>query len=267
MNLSAIKLGADPELFIVDPFTNEYVSSIGLIGGSKDSPRALPRDGFYAQEDNVLLEFNIPPCETVIGWKASLKYGMLAARELLPPFYGLRVQGSATFTEAQLQKPEANLFGCDPDNNAWTDEPNPIPEIPKNGLRTAGGHIHVGYEKPNRVLSMYLVRAMDKYLGIPSILMDKDTERRRLYGKAGAYREKGYGVEYRTLSAFWLQSDKLMEWAWHQTMRAIEHVNALEAPEHDTVTADQELIVSTINNADEEKARELVTRYNLALVA
>ena len=267
MNLSAIKLGADPELFITDSFAGEYVSSIGLIGGTKDAPRPLPRDGFYVQEDNVLLEFNIPPCETKDAFIEALKYGMRASRELLPEFYGVRVQASAFFTEGQLQRPEANLFGCDPDNNAWTDEPNPVPEPPQNGMRTAGGHIHIGYENPKRILSLYLVRAMDKYLGIPSIIMDKDNQRRRLYGKAGSYREKGYGVEYRTLSSFWLMSDKLMGWAWDQTMRAIEHINALEDPDHDPVSADQKIIVDTINNGDVKVAKELVEKYNLALVA
>lgn len=267
MNLSKIKIGADPEVFIIDPFTDQYISSIGLLGGSKDAPKPLPRDGFFVQEDNVLMEFNIPPCESKADFIEALRYGMMASKDLLPPFYGIRTQASAHFPESELQKPEANIFGCDPDNNAWTEEPNPVPDPPKNGLRTAGGHIHVGYEQPNRLLSVYLVRAMDKFLGLPSIIMDTDTERRRLYGKAGAYREKSYGVEYRTLSSFWLKSDKLMGWAWDQTRRAIDHINTITEPDQDPISQDRDLIVSTINNGDVKAAKELVERYKLALVA
>ena len=55
-----MKIGADPELFLVDA-AGAFVSSIGLIGGSKDHPRPLPiGDGFAVQEDNVTLEYNIP---------------------------------------------------------------------------------------------------------------------------------------------------------------------------------------------------------------
>ncbi len=39
-------------------------------------------------------------------------------------------------------------------------------------------------------------------------MYDKDTERRGMYGKAGAFRPKPYGVEYRTLSNAWLSNDE-----------------------------------------------------------
>ena len=58
--------------------------------------------------------------------------------------------------------------------------------------------------------------------------MDTDQKRRTLYGKAGAYREKSYGVEYRTLSSFWLKTDDFINWAYTQTMRAVDKVNNLE---------------------------------------
>lgn len=65
---------------------------------------------------------------------------------------------------------------------------------------------------------------MDLHLGVPSLVLDKDTERRKLYGKAGAFRPKPYGVEYRTLSNFWIWSEENIKWAWDQTNKAIQFV-------------------------------------------
>jgi len=47
-----------------------------------------------------------------------------------------------------------------------------------------------------------LIKLLDIILGITSVLMDNRTnkERRKMYGKAGDYRLKSYGIEYRVLS-------------------------------------------------------------------
>jgi len=65
---------------------------------------------------------------------------------------------------------------------------------------------------------------MDLFLGVPSVLIDDGKERKKLYGKAGAYRYKPYGVEYRTLSNFWVFEPGLIDWVWNQTEKALTHV-------------------------------------------
>ena len=65
---------------------------------------------------------------------------------------------------------------------------------------------------------------MDLFLGVPSVTLDSDTRRRELYGKAGAYRAKDYGVEYRTLSNFWIWKDSLKDWVYDQTQKAVDFV-------------------------------------------
>src|SRR5690606_5853835 len=92
--------------------------------------------------------------------------------------------------------------------------------------RTCGGHIHIGYDSPDFIVSEDIVHAMDTVLGLESINLDKDDRRREMYGKAGCFRVKDYGVEYRTLSNFWLQSDELKKWAYNKTLEAIEMVNS-----------------------------------------
>ncbi len=39
---------------------------------------------------------------------------------------------------------------------------------------------------------------------MPAIILDKDKVRTRNYGKPGNFRPKPYGMEYRTLSNFWI---------------------------------------------------------------
>ena len=57
--LTQISIGSDPEVFI--SFKNKIVPSFDLIKGTKNAPRPLAKKGFFVQEDNVALEFNIPP--------------------------------------------------------------------------------------------------------------------------------------------------------------------------------------------------------------
>ena len=53
-------IGADPEFFLMK--NKKYVSAVGMIGGSKNEPLALDKEGFAILEDNVSVEFNIAPC-------------------------------------------------------------------------------------------------------------------------------------------------------------------------------------------------------------
>lgn len=107
-----------------------------------------------------------------------------------------------------------------------------------------------------------VIRAMDFFLGIPSLLLDNDKERRKLYGKAGAYRTPHYGVEYRTLSNFWMRDKKLVEWVFNQTYEALEFVRA-----GFTLTNylgyDETKIRDIINNNDIDAARDLCEQHNL----
>ena len=65
MYTSEITIGADPELFLINPDNNTLVSAIDKFGGTKDIPVPLGiGDGYNVLEDNVMVEFNIPPAFT-----------------------------------------------------------------------------------------------------------------------------------------------------------------------------------------------------------
>ena len=101
-----------------------------------------------------------------------------------------------------------------------------------------------------------IIQRCDLFLGVPSVLMDEGELRKQLYGKAGAFRPKPYGVEYRTLSNFWVFDPKLVGWVHDQVGRALT-----EAPE-----IDGEAIQACINNNDKQLAKSLISTYNLEVV-
>lgn len=217
-----ITIGADPELFLCNP-QGKLISAVGIIGGDKHNPLPIAETGCAIQEDNVAAEFNIPPSQSLQDFKRHIKF-TLDYLDVKAKGFGLSLAkqvASASFPVDQLQTWQSQVFGCEPDINAWTGQDNPKPFAEDPNLRSCGGHIHVGCEVSNK---RNLIQSMDLFLGVSSLELDTDGERRKLYGKAGAYRDKPYGVEYRTLSNFWIWSDELIEWAWEGTQRAIAFV-------------------------------------------
>lgn len=102
---------------------------------------------------------------------------------------------------------EAMTMGCDPDKSAYTMGFNTgVPVNETGGLRSFGGHVHIDGGTPATVV------ACDVLLGLwETTFPDFDRSRKVLYGRAGAFREKPYGVEYRTLSNSWtLRDDRRM---------------------------------------------------------
>ena len=116
----------------------------------------------------------------------------------------------------------------------------------------------MGYENPDVDTSLALVKYMDAFLGIPSVVKDKDKKRRSLYGKAGCFRLTDYGVEYRVLSSTLMSSSSKLFFVWRQLQKA------LKACQINYSLPSRDLVQKTINNSDVELAEKLITHYNLA---
>jgi hypothetical protein len=233
------------------------------MGGTKQQPLPLPiGEGFMVQEDNVALEFNIPPSPT----KEEFVSNIVKATTYLEDHVGHKYNFSfsrlsaASFPEAELDDPRAFVFGCDPDFNAWTGRPNPRPLADDKNLRSCGGHVHIGSSSLG-LDRQSVIKACDLFLGVPSVLMDDGELRKQLYGKAGAYRPKGYGQEYRTLSNFWVFDEKLIGWVWDSVALALDAVsNKFD------VDAERKNIITAINKNRKDVAEQLVHKYNLLVV-
>jgi hypothetical protein len=249
----SFSIGCDPEFFLKK--NQKYISAIGMIGGTKEQPRPLARKGCAVQEDNVSVEFNIPACDDIISFKDNIKYVLDTMKRRLRGFE-FSTESAVYFEQDQLQHPKALEFGCEPDFNAWTKGINPRPCATDATLRSAGGHVHVGTKED----PIEVIRAMDLFLGVPSTKLDTGTLRRQLYGKAGAFRPKDYGCEYRTLSNFWIFSEELIDWVYQQTQRAIEFVEegSVIDPKHGA------MIQACINNSDKDAYDQLCKAYGLS---
>ena len=214
-------IGADPEFFIKKKYGG-YASAVGLIGGSKWEPKKIDEDGHAILEDNVAVEFNIKPASSFDEFRSSIHKVLDHIRGILPG-YEFSKESAVSFPQEELMTPEAQMFGCEPDFDAWRECVNEKPCADDKNLRSAGGHIHVGSDLAiNNPVAV--IRAMDLFLGVPSTQLDAGTLRRELYGKAGCFRAKSYGAEYRTLSNFWIFDDSLIQWAFGGTQRALEFV-------------------------------------------
>lgn len=252
-----MRLGADPEIFLLHK--NQPKAVCGLIGADKWNPLQVEgmAKGFTFQEDNVALEFGVPPAATAEEFVSHIQ---AVQEEFLKRYQGLTFSNLSciVFPAKEMKHPGASIFGCEPDFNAWTGKENKKPKPPVKNMRSAGGHIHVETSLDKR----HVIQAMDLYLTIPSLLMDKGEERRKLYGKAGAYRPKSYGVEHRVLSNFWILDKKYIEWVWRNTERALTAVeNGWNLDETYCV-----YIQDTINSGSHDEAAHIIKQADLEVV-
>lgn len=256
-------LGADPELFLSNGKT--FVSAHGLIPGTKEKPFAVEKGAI--QVDGMAAEFNIDPCETPQDFSEGIETVMKGLQAHVPDLI-LSPIPVARFSKAYMNKQprEALELGCDPDYDAWAKgKANPRP----NGnvtFRTGGGHIHVGWTKDmdtndpdHKEACMTLVRELDIRLGLLSLFWDKEDGRREMYGKAGAFRIKPYGVEYRSLSNSWVRNKDLQQLVAQITLETAQDLvegNALQrrvAGMH---------IRRAINTSDRDLAVQIMRHYH-----
>jgi len=255
-----MRIGTDPEAFLVTK-TGALKAVCGLLDGhDKWNPLQVPdmEQGFTFQEDNVCIEFGVPPASSAEQFKQHIK---AVQKRFLKEYKHLKFSNlsCAVFPDEEMKHPAAHIFGCEPDFNAWTGKVNKKPNPPTPNMRSAGGHVHIETKLDVRKV----IQACDLFLGVPSVLMDNGEMRKQLYGKAGCYRPKPYGGEYRTLSNFWfLNPDKYGSWVWdgvEQALYSVEQNYFFKG----SIKTD---IIRCINENDKHLAEKLVKEFNLEVV-
>lgn len=258
-----ILVGADPEVFVRKD--GIFLSAYNLIKGDKQNPS--PVDKGAVQVDGMALEFNIDPAATSEEFCINIQSVYSTLRAMVPE-YEVVATPVADFTDAYIkaQPDKATELGCDPDYNAWTGMENVKPNalLP---MRTASGHVHIGWtqdadknEPSHYADCCSVMKQMDFFLGLPSLLFDDNVRRRQLYGKAGAFRPKSYGAEYRVLSNMWLNSEELIKWVFNNTQLAVS-----ELLKGNNMFEKHGDIQTIINTSDAKEAKKLVKAWGIPL--
>ena len=234
---TSFSIGADPEVFLKEKSgRGRFRGAWGVTNGTKVNPIRLPwpcMGGSSVQVDGFALEFNTRPAEgqrefvnEVVCCKKVIEYRYLHRRNLR-----FAVESTVEFDGEEWRRaPYTNRqLGCDPDYSAYTLDLNPTPNRNVT-FRTAAGHIHIGWGRGFDIDADYIklcatvTKEMDATLGLASLLFDPDTKRRSLYGKAGAFRPKSYGVEYRVLSNRWIKNTPLICYVYSLSFLAIKRL-------------------------------------------
>lgn len=205
--------GSDPEFILVDE-KGKLKSAIGIVPGSKE--KKFEKDGNFFFYDNVLAECTVNPASNAEEAVDNLGKSLRSMAEIVAPLKITNVS-AGLFEDHEMNHKEARRAGCAVEMCAYGMRAIPPGKIKKffrnENFRTAGGHVHLGtsigmdHEK-----CVMLIRMLDLFLGIPSLIMDDSqmtVERRRIYGKPGRYRQPEHGVEYRTPGNFWISSPRL----------------------------------------------------------
>lgn len=290
-----IAVGSDAEAFAMKG--SIPMSVVGKLKGTKQEPHPVPDlgDGFSVQVDNVLAEFNVPavftpePGESYQQFLyAAQRFGrnVSAIRTVLAKHFiqhdaSLFFGAALRYPTSQLKSEQARTFGCDPDFCVWTRTENVIDRdtLPPD-LRTAGGHIHVSLQINGKTADEEdisfrenFVKALDLFLGVPLARgrigrhatyphKDQELERRKMYGRAGAFRltkypKGGSGIEYRTLSSDWVDTNPM--WVFAAVHRACAELNrglTFSAPLG-------QVIQKAINNGDTTAINYLNQKFQL----
>lgn len=267
INGTDFTIGADPEVFVVDVKTKRFIGAHGMIAGTKRDPIWLPGTVCMGQVDGMALEFNTQPDWEVEGFSYCVMKGKKGLNKCIE-HDGVRivVQPTVEFDDEEWERaPEvAKMLGCEHDYCAWGGVH--INEPPNAGVsfRTGAGHIHTGWGRGFAPTNEFkevcaaLVREQDSLNGVASLLYDQDTKRRELYGKAGAFRPKSYGVEYRTLSNSWVRNKALSEYVARRTFQAARNMmngKLIQTPEVETI----------INSNQVEEAKYFLNHHSVTL--
>lgn len=160
--------------------------------------------------DNALLELTTAPTGLNQSQYVYLSYVRNEAMKFINSYYDdesvlnyLGVDSSATkYSSEELSDEYHWIAGCSPSLSTYSSKLPPIRY--RDNVRYGGLHVNVDFDH-SKYDHTKLVQLYDLFLGLDSVIYSRDPEadraRRALYGRAGEYRLKDFGVEYRTLPA------------------------------------------------------------------
>lgn len=285
----AINFGADPEFFFKENGKVIGAEKVLPKGGLKrkelqykldaqDKRIPVPGNPYsyeveeketgnpYVIIDGVQAEFNVVPNHCRQSFSTNLA---TCFKKVFEEIKGKGITTSfaqtveVTKDEMNSLSPEAQQFGCAPSENAYARTKVTITDASKYLSRSAGGHIHIGHM--DNIIQAVLantdltVPILDIVVGNTMVLIDRDpgnVERRKNYGRAGEFRLPTHGLEYRTLSNFWLRSYQTMSLVLGMVRLAVCIAADAKASKKLLSLVDPKDIARAINENDAELAQQ-----------
>lgn len=260
-----MKIATDFELPLFNIHEKRPECAHEHITGTKEAPTPMVHGNI--QWDNAMMECASPVYDSCHAFISGVKMLLQEAQSKLPESVVPVFTDVMQYSPLQVATPQLSTFGCVPDYDAWTGEVNTaFLEGGSSFYRTAGFHLHIDTDK-SRHKDEEVVKLLDLYLGVPLIIKESPTKfnRRTLYGQAGAFRSKDYGVEWRVPSPTLLKTTKLLKFIWFQAESIINnyetYLSTLEnAPQ--VVYGD---IRAAINYRNKDLARSLCSHFGINL--
>lgn len=263
-------IGGDPEVFVVDG-KDKVIPSWKFLGEKEKQANVISDqlrdckvywDGFQAELAPVGRGCIAYYSDTVQAglvkiWDLAKKYDKTAKLSFKP----------VVEVDAETLKSAEQKFvdlACMPSVNVYGDAGIPVADVRELGQRFAGGHIHFGVSMTPEQLKK-VVRSLDGVLGVCGVLIAQgldDPYRRMYYGRAGEHRLPKHGLEYRTLSNYWLAHPAMLHLTYEIARMAVKfgysglYASCWEAEEQE--------VRDIINTCDIASAKKLFARNQKA---
>jgi len=223
-----IFFGGDPEFFVADK--RGKILNSDQFFPHKTKPYTINLNYGSGKGklyfDGIQAEFGMSPAICRVYFIMAVKQILSAAKNKIGE-HKIVLKPSVRIRKDILVNahPDAKIFGCMPDYNAYTLSVNtPEMNAERHPYRYAGGHIHIGLIKSGHSRPQYKrqrellenetehinwIKSLDFFVNLLTLPLDNSPaskRRRSKYGKAGCFRPTPYGIEYRSLSCWWLKS-------------------------------------------------------------
>jgi hypothetical protein len=255
-----LTLGADPELFVYSGV--KLIPAFEFLPPKADGAK-MYWDGFQAEWK---YDHDVAHCRNnLVKYTRENLMELNARAKKYDPRARLTLKTVVRVPQAILETahPQHVELGCQPSFNAYGMRGKPVVDPRRLPYRFAGGHMHFGTweNSPNYVK---IVKTLDSILGVWSVgvarFMDNPI-RRQYYGLAGEYRKpkynEGLGVEYRSLSNFWLSSPAIMQLTWDIGRMCVRLASSGFGK---LWAGNEQETIETINNCDFQQANKTIKR-------
>jgi len=276
-----LTFGADPEVgayyekddtMYVQP-APYFRRELGLDVQKPNSKHPIIYDkyGLRIIEDGVAFEFTVPGHRSTKKLFQDIQNCRESLHDILSKMdHGFTIRPTLNyeierFLTADSAYKMALMFGCDPDNDAiLPDYICNVIDALQHPYRYFGGHFHIGcnnaigkrliqthYVPFIKLLAIFVGNTVISKTSYPKL----EQQRSKMYGQPGRYRLQPWGIEYRTPSNNWINSEYTL---LRMAQAAKMAFTLLQNPKYgkQVIEVHLEPAIDAIVRADQEKAKQ-----------